>query len=141
MIIVSFLLDGILSTYFPFCFYFTLTSIVASSLYLKEDTLLKYSLFFGILYDISYTNTLLLNGILFFFISLFLTKIKKKTLFNMLFINLSIHILYYLIITILFLLYHYSRFDWISVVQLFESILIDTIYFMILFSIYHKHTT
>lgn len=141
MIIVSFLLDGILSTYFPFCFYFMLTSIVASSLYLKEDTLLKYSLFFGILYDISYTNTLLLNGILFFFISLFLTKIKKKTLFNMLFINLSIHILYYLIITILFLLYHYSRFDWISVVQLFESILIDTIYFMILFSIYHKHTT
>lgn len=142
MIIVSFFLDGLLSNYLSFPFFLTLTSIIFYSNFLNEDTFIKYSLVIGILYDITYTNTLFLNGILFFLIALFLKTIDrryKNKLSFFLLLNGLIHLIYVMTIYLLLILFRYLTFDaFILIKGLVESILIDTIYFLILYFIYHK---
>ena len=71
MIILSFLLDGLFSLS-----NFTLVSLIVSSYFNKD--ILKYSLIIGILYDIIYTNTLILNGIIYFFIIEFIINFQNK---------------------------------------------------------------
>ena len=58
--IISFLLDGILSNYFSPSF--TLLNLLINSCYKDKNYVLKRSLIFGILYDIVYTDTLILNA-------------------------------------------------------------------------------
>lgn len=77
--IIAFFLDGIIAKYFTIYPVLTLLSLI----FLKEN---KYLLviIFGLLYDITYTDTLFLNTTIFylllFFIDYYFSKINKNFL-------------------------------------------------------------
>lgn len=142
MIIISFFLDGLLSNYFPFPFFLTLTALIFYSSIEKEEAIVRNSLIIGVLYDITYTNTLFLNGILFFLIAIFLKNTDKKhqkNLFHLFILNIFIQFIYLFIVYFLLLLFRYLHFNvFILLKCLIEAIFIDTIYFFVLYFIHHK---
>ena len=143
MILISFLLDGILSIYlYKLIPLFTLTSIVIASYYKKADSLIKYTVLIGILYDVVYTNTIILNSIIFFFLSLLLIKLNKKfnkNYFNILFINTIIITLYLVVTYIILVLFNYLNFNIIYMtISILKSLIINNIYISFLYLIMHK---
>lgn len=118
MILCSFLLDGILSNYINNL----LLTITAITIISSTKNYYKTSFLYGLLYDITYTNTLFINGILFMII-VFITKkinyyftnnIISNTitiLINIIFYRISIYIILVLSKTLSF-----------NIVTLFESI-------------------
>lgn len=142
MIILSFLLEGILSCYLPFSCLFTLTALILETSYQKEETVLKYSLIIGVLYDIAYTNTLILNALLFFFLCLFIFQYIKGyriTYFYCLILNTVVTISYLIITYLTLLLFHSIDFNIILFLKtLLEVLILNTIYFNILYIIHHK---
>lgn len=140
MIIVSFLLDGLLSTYIDnFIPLFTLTSLVIASYYYKEDDLIKYSLLIGICYDITYTNTLILNGILFYLLILLVLRLNKKyqqKLITLILINTVIITLYLVISYIILIIFKYLSLDLLYLLlAILKGIITNTIYLLILYFI------
>lgn len=142
MIIISFLLEGILSNYiYKFIPLFTLTSIVISSYY-KQNDILKYSVIIGILYDAVYTNTIILNSLLFFFISLFILYFNKnitKNIFNLIILNIIIITIYLIINYLLQIILNNIEFDlYLILKSILKSVITNTIYLFIL-SIVLRH--
>ena len=140
MIILSFFLDGLISNYLNNLIpLFTLTSIVISSYYKKEDNLIKESIIIGILYDITYTNTVILNSLIFFTLSLLVISLNKrfnKNLPNLLFINTLVIIIYMSITYLLLILYQYLNLNFTYfLMSILNSIIINTIYIVILYII------
>lgn len=140
MIFISFFLDGIISLYvnklIPL---FTLTSIIIASYYKKEDRLLKESVIVGILYDVTYTNTVILNSLIFFILTLLVINLNKrfnKNLPNLIFINIFILTIYLITTYLLLVIYQYLYFN-ISYlfISIFKSVIINTIYVMIIYLI------
>lgn len=92
IIIISFLLDGILSNFLPFMVndlslftpLLTLTSlIIIYPLYRKKEKQYFLTLFItGILFDLFYTNLFLLNALIYLAIGFILKIIYKNTGFN-----------------------------------------------------------
>lgn len=118
IVLCSFLLDGILSNYINNL----LLTITAITIISSKKNYYKTSFLYGLLYDIAYTNTLFINGILFMII-VFITKkinyyftnnIISNTitiLTNIIFYRISIYIILVLSKTVSF-----------NIVTLFESI-------------------
>ena len=137
MIIISFILEGILnSVLYKLIPLFTLTSIVTTSYYYKKDVTIKYSVLIGLLYDITYTNTVILNSVIFFiiaFVIIFYNKNVKKSLLNLIILNI-ISIIFYLIFTyFLQLLFNYINFDLKKLTSsVIKSITVNTIYLLIM---------
>lgn len=142
MILFSFFLSGLFSNYFNISFFPILTAIVMLYGKKDEDFMLKLSLFIGILYDITFTNTLYLNGLLFFLFTylLYFTNLKKCSQFFLLFfINILITILYDITTYAILLFLHYHSFSFYVLIKvLLESIISNTIYFLILYGIMYK---
>ena len=100
IVLCSFLLDGILSNYINNL----LLTITAITIISSTKNYYKTSFLYGLLYDIAYTNTLFINGILFMII-VFITKkinyyftnnIISNTitiLINIIFYRISIYII------------------------------------------------
>ena len=94
IVIISFLLDGILSNYLPYMLgdlslftpYFTLVSIIVIyPLFVKK--LKNYYILVGItgfLYDLFYTNLLFTNTIFFLLVTYIITFLYKKMALNLL---------------------------------------------------------
>ncbi len=141
MIIISFLLEGILSNYiYKFIPLFTLTSIVISSYY-KQNDILKYSIFIGILYDVTYTNTIILNSLIFFFISLltlYFNKNFKKNIFNLILLNIIVITIYLIITYLLQIILNNVELNLIIFKTILKSITTNTIYLLIM-SIILRH--
>lgn len=142
MILFSFFLSGLFSNYFNISFFPILTAIVMLYGKKDEDFMLKLSLFIGILYDITFTNTLYLNGLLFFLFTylLYFTNLKKCSQFFLLFfINILITILYDITTYAILLFIHYHSFSFYVLIKvLLESVITNTIYFLILYGIMYK---
>jgi cell shape-determining protein MreD len=130
--IISFLLDGILSNYFNTTF--TFLNIIINCCYKDKNYMLKEGLIIGILYDITYTNTLILNGFLFFFIILFFYNFNRNNKYTFLIIILCF--IFYKVIPILLLIFF--RYSIVNFKISFISLLINLIYFIFLFLIKHK---
>lgn len=138
MIIISFLLDGLLSNFLSFPL-FTLTSLIISSYYKQEETILKYSLIIGVIYDIIYTNTLILNALIFYFIILFVLKIKQNNFKNMIIIYILSLLIYIIFTYFILVLFRYINFDIIYfLTAILKALIINIIYFLILYFIKHK---
>ena len=94
IVIISFLLDGILSNFLPFMMndlslftpYFTLVSIVILYPFFKKNGKNYYILIgiTGFLYDLFYTNLLFTHAIFFLIIGLVVSFIYKKMELNLL---------------------------------------------------------
>ncbi len=105
IIIISLILDGILTNFLPiidlsyFTPLLTLTSVfIVYPFYQKDETKYYITTFIvGIIYDLLYTNLLFFNGIIFVFIAL-LTKLIYKNL------NVSLlkNILYIIVLIIIY---------------------------------------
>lgn len=88
LIIISLILDGILSIYIPETTYFLplLTVITISNIYplYKKKPKLYYTIIImtGIIYDLIYTNLLIYHGITFMLIGYITTKLNKNIIEN-----------------------------------------------------------
>jgi len=145
IIIISFLLDGIISNYIDFNSYFiplfSLMSLVLINK--KEENYYGYAILLGILYDISYTDTLFLNCFVFLLISslimklfrLFNTNILSSILIGILSI-ISYRILTYFILSIIGYLNFSLKNLFISIIT---SIPINIIYICLIYLIRYAY--
>lgn len=149
IMILSLFLDGLLSFYKGLSLFniisiqtmFTITSIVLiSRVYRKRyRDYYKMCLILGFVYDLLYTNALILNMLLFpllGFITLKLYSFFQDNLINSLIINVIILLLHHLITFIILVIVGYLPFDLIALSSDIVSILIiNNLYFIILYSI------
>lgn len=134
MILISFLLDGIFSLFLSNLIpLFTLTSITLKSKEISQDKLIKYSLIFGLLYDITYTNTIGLNALIFFLLVLLMFCYYKK---NIYFLNTFIIVIYLTSTYFLLSFFSITHFNILSLLfVLIKGIITNNIYLLILLSI------
>ena len=113
IVIISFLLDGILSNFLPFMMndlsfftpFFTLISIIIIYPFFDKEERKYYILvgIVGFLYDLFYTNLLFANTIFFLLIAFIISYIYKKIQVNLLtnlFLIILTLLLYHLIFTL-----------------------------------------
>ena len=150
-IIVSFLLDGIISNLIPFSitdpsYFKTIYTVVSLVImYNYFDNKKKYLIILiilGLLFDIVYTNTFLVNVIIFITLYIILIKIDYQIPTNIITINIKsiICISFYHILTyIILLLSHYSSYN-INFLLLIivRSIIMTIIYTSISYLILNK---
>ena len=139
--IISFLLDGLISYYFDIMPFFTLTMLTFKTFETKN--IVKISIIFGFLYDIVYTNTLFLNAFLFFLLTnliLYLNKNKKTNFLSILIYNTLIITIYVLINYFLLIIFRYISFNLLYLLsKLILSIIINDIYLFMVYFIRKKH--
>lgn len=100
IMIISFILDGLLTNYLPYgvgnlSLFTPLTTIVALIIiymffYKNDRTYFIISFITGFIYDLFYTNLLFLNALLFLLIAFIISKIYKRVDFNFIWVFLSI---------------------------------------------------
>ena len=150
-VIISFLLDGLVSTILPFnltnpSIFKTIYSIVSLVIiYNYFDNKQKYLtilIVLGIFFDIVYTNTFILNIVVFIIIYIFLTSIDYMIPTNIITINIksiSCVSLYHILTYIILLLANYNSYSLkILVIILLRSILMNIIYTSISYLIMNK---
>ena len=153
--IISFLLDGLISNYVSINIInpsylrtiYTIVPLVIAYNYFDNDTkYLKILLVLGILFDIVYTNTFLLNIIIFLMIYLIIKKINLFIPNNILTINIKAllsltvyHVLSYLIL--LLANYHHYPINILLLIlsrSIIMTIIYTTISYLLLKKIYFK---
>lgn len=143
IIIISFILDGLVSTKISSASYFyplfTLVSLLLTykNFNQKDNYYYLISALVGLIYDIVYTDTLFLNAFIFFLISFITRKIFSKynyNLFSLILVSI-ITIIYYRIITYLILcLINYLSFDiFILLKGIYKSLLINAVYVVLIY--------
>lgn len=143
-LIVSFLLDSVLSNIITMHnnLLAPLLSIIALVIiypYFKKDDIkyLEYTFIYGIIYDLVYTDTLILNAIVFTFLGLIIIGINKIISNNYLNISLIafLVIISYRIITYFILVFtKYLEFDFAVLLKgITSSLLLNIIYAILLY--------
>ena len=120
--ITTFILEGIISNYITI-------DLIIFYFYFKKN---KYPFLIGILYDIIYTDTLLLHSFIFIIISFLINKIRDKNYLYFTFIILIYHILKY---TILLLI---NPFNIYSLIMLVRNIIINIMIYILIFNLNKK---
>lgn len=145
--IISFLLEGIFSFYIPISSRFwlpipTLLSVCFCHVYfLKNKNYIWYSFLTGILYDIAYTNTLFLHGILFVCMGYIGKKISKfisHTWYQFLIMTIMLIVIYRLLSYTILISVGYLHFNlsfFLSITM--ASFLWNLIYSVLLYGIDH----
>lgn len=106
--IIGFVLDYILSYFFNIYPLFTILSII----FMKSKNKYFITLIIGFLYDITFTNTLFLNAIIFYLILIFNNNYFKNHKFNLLnILKISISYIIFYRITIFLILSIYQVID------------------------------
>ena len=127
--IIAFFLDGIIAKYFTIYPVLTLLSLI----FLKEN---KYLLviIFGLLYDITYTDTLFLNTIIFylllFFIDYYFSKINKNFV-NTIILGIILILIYRFSTYIILYLLNMVSLDITSFIKILGLSFISLIYIII----------
>lgn len=145
IVVISFLLDNLVSNFISIkgIFYplFSLLSLVIVYPYNKKNYL-KISFIIGLLYDITYTDTLFLNAFIFLISAYFIKQIFKKIEYNYisyLFASLLIILFYRISTYSILLIITYTSFD-ISILlkSIYSSIIINIIYLTIVYIIINR---
>ena len=142
MIFLAFLLDGIFSLYFSnVSFLFTISTIAFISY--KDDTNLLSIMVAGILYDIVYTNTIIVNTLIFyilFLISLAYNKKYRRNLFNLVLLNNIVTILYILFTYLLLRFYGVINYNiFYMLISILKCLILNSFYIIILYILFHKN--
>lgn len=137
ILLVSFLLDGILSNLLKdfFCYFF-ITALIICSLYNKNEKFYYIVILFGLFYDLCYTPTLFLNTFLF----LIIFYLSNKILDNNNFIKVTC-CFFLLIIIYTILMYVFSLpYNILSInlllYKFLNSIIINYCYLIFIYLIY-----
>lgn len=153
--IISFLLDGLISNFISinivdpsyFRTIYSVISLVISYHFFENDSkYLKILIIIGILFDIVYTNTFLLNVFIFTIIYLFIKKINIYISNNILTINLKTILaitIYHTLSYLILLLANYSNYSFnlltmILLRSIIMTIIYTTISYLIIKKIYYK---
>ncbi len=141
LIIISFILDGLLSSFSNLLVpLFTLSSLII--IYKKKKNFLIYSTITGLIYGIIFTNVFLLDLISYYICSIFIIFIFKKidyNLINCLVLTVLNVILYRVIGFIVLSISNIIRFDmFILFKSIYSSILINLFYITIAYFIFIK---
>ncbi len=111
---------------------------VASANVNNKNAFYLSSFIFGVIYDLTYTNTVFLHGFIYLFLSwLSLTFLAKKGNFIKTFLCYFILIITYLLIVILFTVFYnsYNMYDVVHI--LYDGLIINVIYFLIVYLTYN----
>lgn len=130
--IISLFLDGVFSLVNNIIPLFTLTFLIFENNYKKPN--INKVFIIGLLYDLIYTNTLVMNAIIFVVFSSFLNK--KKSFIELVLYNIFIITIYITFINMFFHIYNYVEFN-IDVILYIKAILTNTIYLIILYILKH----
>lgn len=143
ILIISFLLDGIMSYYltsnttFVSIFstiYTVIALVIIYKFFSNEKKYLFFCVLFGLLFDITYTNTFIFNAFLFFIIGINIillnTKLANNIFNNTIFSLISIF-LYYILSNIILIFINYTSFN----TYLLFKILINSILMTIIYSL------
>lgn len=151
IVIVSFILDGILSNFLPyvvddlslFTSAFTLVSIflVSSFYYHKEKEYYILCFITGLIYDLFYTNLLFFNGFMFLIMGVITIKIRKY--FDVDFFKLIIHIVLIIIIyeslsVLIFVVFNLVPITLYKLIyKISHTLILNIIYGLLVFTIIH----
>lgn len=148
---LSFLLDGIISNYLPFelanpSYLKTIYTIIALTImynsFYNKKKYITILIILGILFDIVYTNTILLNTIIFLTIYIVLYNIDYLMPTNVVTINIKTLICiftYYILTYLILLLSHYNNYDFKLLLEiLLKNILMTIIYTTISYFVMKK---
>ncbi len=139
--IISFILDGYILSSSIFYPLFTLVSIIVTYQYFnkKSNNYLIVCFILGLLYDVVYTNTFLLNGLIFVLLGYLIKIINKKIHINSLTIIFETIIIILGYRTLNFIILNLSNYN-IELIVLFksfyESIILNIIYVFITYNIW-----
>ena len=147
LIIVSFLLEGIVSNFVPINGFlaplFTLVALII--IYPLFDEVLeyyKYAFVTGLAYDLFYTDTILFHAIIFCFMAFIITRLNLVLSDNYLniLIIIGICILIYRVVTYsLLVLVSSMGFDFVALIMsVLKSLVINLIYSVLLFFVVKK---
>ena len=147
IVIVSFLLEGVVSNFVSINGYFaplfTLVSLIMiCPLFEESINYYKYAFLTGLAYDLIYTNTIIFHAIIFCFMAFIIMRLNlvlSDNYVNVLII-IAICILVYRVITYgLLILVSSMSFDFLSLVfSILKSLIINLIYSVILFFVVKK---
>lgn len=141
-IILSFLLDGLISNYLNFTIssisYFTtiytiISFAVSYNYFSNKKKYLLVLLIMGLLFDIVYTNTFPLNVIVFILIGMLVGYLDESLPSNILTINIKSYlsiILYHILSYLILLISHYNSYD----LYLLKEILLRSIIMTIIYT-------
>ncbi len=140
ILILSFYLDGLLSNLnyiFPLCTLISLIIIYPYLYNMKRDYYI-ISFIIGLIYDISYTDTLFLNAFIFLFVGFLLVKINliiTNNIFNVTLISLFIIIIYRVVVFLILVFINYISFDIQNLIYSIIFSLHNILYGVILYKI------
>ncbi len=139
LFIISFFLEGLLPNVLRnITPYFIICIITISPLNVKNDRVLYLTCFIsGVIYDLTYTNTLFLHG----FIYLFLMLLSKMILgvkgdFIKTFACYILNILIYILIIILFTFFYKSYNIYKIIQMIYDGLIINILYFLLVYLTY-----
>ncbi len=146
IVIISFLLEGIVSKYIAMNSLiveslFTLISLIIIYPYFhnREHQYFGIALFTGLLYDIIYTNTLCFNAIVFFIIAIIIQKINtviSNNSINVAIISFMTIILYRILVYFVLCLLNYLPFNARDLLySIASSLVLNMIYSILLYII------
>ena len=121
--ITTFILEGLISNYITI-------DLILFYFYFKKN---KYPFLIGLLYDIIYTDTLLLHAFIFIIISFLIDKIKDKNYLYFIFIILIYHVLRYLVLLLI------NPFSIYSLIMLIRNIIINIMIYILIFNLNKKN--
>ena len=150
-IALSFLLDGIISNYIPFelinpsylkTIYTIISLVIMYHYFSNKKKFLIITIILGLLFDIVYTNTFLVNTIIFITIYIILSNIDYLMTTNIITINIKSLVciyIYYILTYIVLLLSHYNSYDvYLLLLILLRSIIMTIVYTTISYLIINK---
>ncbi len=148
IVIISFILDNIFSRLIKYSnlLYplFSLLSLILIYPYFnrKDNNYYIFSFIFGLIYDITYTDTIFLSAFIFLSISYLLRLIFNKFNYNYLSVLLSsiFIIIYFRLVTYLILvLLNYLNFNIITLISsIYSSLILNIIYILLVYILLNK---
>ena len=148
-LIISIFLQGYLSLLLSYQFHFFLPLVFIISIYpiyLKKNQVNKFyfiCIIYGLIIDLIYTNTLVVNSLLFFIIGLFISWFYYRfsdNYFNILLVTLSSILIYIFLLNILYVLFAAIQFSIYSLfIQYLHSIIINILYVSILYFVFKPY--
>lgn len=144
---ISFLLDAFLSIYIPISItnnnilvpMFTLVSLIIILPYFNNDeaNYLKICLLFGLLYDITFTNTLGLNAALFLvigYVVIFINNGLSNSLVSLIIKMVVSIVLYNILLYLILIMLDYMDYGIMSLgIKILKSLLLNCIYLIVLY--------
>lgn len=138
LLTISFFAEGILSNLMlSFIPCFMIASIILGNILVKQDKFYYViTIIFGLIYDLTYSNTFILNTSIFFLISYVVKMIDNDKNYFIVLLKFYLGIIIYGFLKLLTSVSVIGHFAFYAVLCLLKSILLNTIYFSILYLLF-----